>query len=108
MAWRTLPVTVLRKQFAPLRDLGGEPSPGVPRKIGDEKMIELLWATLDALPATATHSSTRSMANASTKPALKNVTPDRRMAINATADREVCDSYWMAVTYLPSGLVVWS
>ncbi len=60
-------VTTRRKRFAALRldGLGDEPRPGAPRKIVDEKITELVTATLETLPATATHWSTRSMAKAS-------------------------------------------
>jgi hypothetical protein len=38
---------------------------GAPRKIGDDKITEVVTATLETMPATATHWSTRSMAQAS-------------------------------------------
>jgi transposase len=56
-----------RRRFAAHR-LGGladEARPGAPRKIGDEKITEVVTATLETLPAAATHWSTRSMAKAS-------------------------------------------
>jgi hypothetical protein len=37
---------------------------GAPRKIGDDKITEVVTATLETMPATATHWSTRSMAQA--------------------------------------------
>jgi len=40
-------------------------APGAPRKIGDDKITEVVTATLETMPATATHWSTRSMAQAS-------------------------------------------
>ena len=39
-----------------------EPRPGRPRVVGDEKIKELITATLETTPANATHWSTRSMA----------------------------------------------
>jgi transposase len=60
-------VATWRKRFATARldGMGDEPRPGAPRKIGDEKIAEVVTATLETLPATATHWSTRSMAKAS-------------------------------------------
>ncbi len=60
-------VATWRKRFASsrLEGLGDEPRPGAPRKIGDEKITEVVTATLETLPTTATHWSTRSMAKAS-------------------------------------------
>src|SRR5436853_6158734 len=60
-------VATWRKRFAANR-LGGladEPRPGAPRKIGDEKIAEVVTTTLETVPAAATHWSTRSMAKAS-------------------------------------------
>src|SRR5262252_2018000 len=62
-------MTVLtwRKRFAVrrLEGLDDEPRCGAPRKIGDEKISEVVTKTLEAMPADATHWSTRSMAKAS-------------------------------------------
>jgi transposase len=56
-----------RKRFAAKRldGLGDEPRPGAPRKIGDEKISEVVTCTLEMMPHDATHWSTRSMAKAS-------------------------------------------
>ncbi len=59
-------VATWRKRFA-LKRLDGlfdEPRPGAPRMIGDDKIAEVVTTTLEALPAGATHWSTRSMARA--------------------------------------------
>lgn len=60
-------VATWRKRFAASRldGMSDEPRPGAPRKIGDEKIAEVVTTTLETLPATATHWSTRSMAKAS-------------------------------------------
>src|SRR4249919_3185333 len=62
-------MTVLtwRKRFAARRldGLDDEPRCGAPRKIGDEKIAEVVTKTLETLPVDATHWSTRSMAKAS-------------------------------------------
>ena len=60
-------VATWRKRFVTSRldGLDDEPRPGAPRKIGDEKITEVVTATLETLPAMATHWSTRSMAKAS-------------------------------------------
>ena len=60
-------VALWRGRFAAkrLNGLTDEPRPGAPRKIGDDKIAELVRTTLEKLPATATHWSTRSMARAS-------------------------------------------
>ncbi len=58
--------TTWRKRFASKRldGLLDEPRPGAPRKIGDEKIAEVVATTLETLPAAATHWSTRSMSRA--------------------------------------------
>src|SRR5512147_1908496 len=59
-------VAMWRKRFA-ARRLDGmvdEPRPGAPRKIGDEKIAEVVTTTLETMPAAATHWSTRSLAKA--------------------------------------------
>src|SRR5512144_1372708 len=59
-------VATWRGRFA-ARRLDGmvdEPRPGAPRKIGDEKITEVVTTTLETMPAAATHWSTRSMAKA--------------------------------------------
>jgi transposase len=48
-----------------LEGLDDEPRCGAPRKIGDEKITEVVTKTLETMPADATHWSTRSMAKAS-------------------------------------------
>jgi len=61
-------VSTWRMRFATKRmdGLSDEPRPGAPRKIGDDKITEVVTATLfRSMPATATHWSTRSMAQAS-------------------------------------------
>ena len=60
-------VATWRKRFAAERmaGLSDEPRPGAPRKIGDDKITEVVTATLETLPTAATHWSTRSMAKAS-------------------------------------------
>ena len=62
-----LTVATWRKRFAARRldGLADEARPGAPRKIGDEKIAEVVTATLEGMPETATHWSTRSMAKAS-------------------------------------------
>jgi transposase len=56
-----------RQRFAKKRfdGLDDEPRCGAPRKIGDEKIAEVVTKTLETLPADATHWSTRSMARTS-------------------------------------------
>jgi len=60
-------VTTWRQRFATRRldGLGDEARPGAPRKIGDEKITDVVTATLETVPTAATHWSTRSMAKAS-------------------------------------------
>src|SRR6476619_7227672 len=60
-------VATWRKRFAAKRldGLVDEPRPGAPRKIGDEKIAEVVTTTLETMTAAATHWSTRSMAKAS-------------------------------------------
>src|SRR5512132_3459190 len=59
-------VATWRGRFAAgrLDSLADEPRPGAPRKIGDEKIAEVVTTTLETMPAAATHWSTRSMAKA--------------------------------------------
>src|SRR3977135_1333949 len=56
-----------RNRFAKRRfdGLDDEPRCGTPRKIGDEKIAEVVTKTLETMPADATHWSTRSMARTS-------------------------------------------
>jgi transposase len=62
-------MTVLtwRKRFAAKRfdGLDDEPRCGAPRKIGDDKIADVVTKTLETMPSHATHWSTRSMAKAS-------------------------------------------
>lgn len=60
-------VATWRTRFAARRfdGLTDEPRPGAPRKIGDDKIAEVVRSTLEKRPTTATHWSTRSMARAS-------------------------------------------
>ena len=56
-----------RRRFAErgLAGLDDEPRPGAPRRIGDEKIAEVVTRTLETVPEDATHWSRRSMARAS-------------------------------------------
>src|SRR3954467_8722759 len=58
------PVTKWRNRFVEHRldGLSDEPRPGRPRRIGDEKVEEVIVKTLETTPKGATHWSTRSMA----------------------------------------------
>ena len=60
-------VTTWRTRFAAKRldGLLDEPRPGAPRKIGDEKIADVVTTTLETMPVAAAHWSTRSMAKAS-------------------------------------------
>jgi transposase len=60
-------VRMWRERFAMHRldGLGDEPRCGAPRKIGDDRIEEIVTKTLEAKPASATHWSTRGMAKAS-------------------------------------------
>ena len=60
-------VTTWRNRFARrrLEGLSDEPRPGAPRKIGDDKIADVVTATLESMPPGATHWSRRSMARAS-------------------------------------------
>lgn len=60
-------VRTWRERFAQHRldGLGDEPRCGAPRRIGDNRIEEIVTKTLEAKPADATHWSTRGMAKAS-------------------------------------------
>jgi transposase len=60
-------VRLWRERFAKHRldGLGDEPRCGAPRRIGDDRIEEIVTKTLEAKPADATHWSTRGMAKAS-------------------------------------------
>jgi transposase len=62
-----LTVGTWRRRFAGKRldGLDDEPRPGTPRKIGDDKIAEVVTKTLETMPAHSTHWSTRSMAKVS-------------------------------------------
>ena len=59
-------VGLWRPRFAErrLEGLDDEPRPGAPRKIGDDKVAEVVTKTLETVPENATHWSRRSMARA--------------------------------------------
>ena len=61
-----LRVGTWRRRFAVKRldGLDDEPRPGAPRKIGDDKIAEVVTRTLKTVPEEATHWSRRSMARA--------------------------------------------
>ena len=61
-----LTVGTWRRRFAGRRFCGldDEPRPGAPRKIGDDKVAEVVTRTLETVPEDATHWSRRSMARA--------------------------------------------
>jgi|SRR5215213_847222 len=60
-------VATWRSRFAAKRldGLLDEPRPGAPRTVTDEKVAEVVTATLETLPASRTHWSSRGMAKAS-------------------------------------------
>ena len=60
-------VATWRKRFADQRldGLQDEPRPGAPRTVSDEKVAEVVTATLETLPTGRTHWSSRGMAKAS-------------------------------------------
>ena len=62
-----LTVGTWRRRFSErrLEGLDDEPRPGAPRKIGDDKIAEVVTRTLETVPEDATHWSRRSMARAS-------------------------------------------
>jgi transposase len=62
-----LSVALWRRRFAETRldGLSDEPRPGAPRRIGDDKIADVVTTTLETLPKDATQWSTRSMAKAS-------------------------------------------
>jgi transposase len=62
-----LTVALWRRRFAETRldGLSDEPRPGAPRRIGDDKIADVVTTTLETLPKDATQWSTRSMAKAS-------------------------------------------
>ena len=59
-------VTTWRRRFAERRldGLVEDPRPGAPRTVTDEKVAEVVTATLESLPAGRTHWSSRGMAKA--------------------------------------------
>ena len=59
-------VGLWRARFAErrLEGLDDEPRPGAPRRIGDDKIAEVVTRTLETVPENATHWSRRSMARA--------------------------------------------
>src|SRR5918911_2282812 len=66
LAITRLTAATWRKRFAARRldGLADEPRPGAPRKLGDDKIAEVVTTTLEAMPADATHRSARPMAAA--------------------------------------------
>ena len=84
-------VMTWRKRFAARRldGLDDEPRCGAPRKIGDEKIAEVVTKTLEAMPPDATHWSTRSMAKASGLVGLDRASHLERVLAAAASQRDL-------------------